>query len=402
MTAPALAATRSAALPYRWVMLAVVWLAYASFGLVSGSIAPLIGPITRDLAISYSQMGTILGAWQLTYIGVAYTAGAIIDRFGLRRALGVGIVLIATSALLRGLAVGYWDMFLFVALFGVGGPMISIGAPKLIATWFEGAERGTAAGIYTTGPSLGTIIVLSTANSVVLPATGSWRLTIATYGLIALVVAAAWWLLARDRPRSGAPVEAFGASAVRLLRVRNVALVLAIGFASFLSGHSVNNWLPRILQSHGFDPTSAGYWASIPNAVGILGALVLPRLIRPRDRAVALVVMFATSAVALALIGLTTGAPLLLGLVLQGFVRNSITPFLMLVLMETPAVGAAAMGAAGGLYFTIGEIGGFSGPTAMGIIFDLTGGFGLGLIALAALMALMSAACLALDRPRST
>ena len=34
---------------YRWVMLALVWLLYCSFGLVSGSIASLITPILEDL-----------------------------------------------------------------------------------------------------------------------------------------------------------------------------------------------------------------------------------------------------------------------------------------------------------------------------------------------------------------
>ena len=56
------------------------------------------------------------------------------------------------------------------------------------------------------------------------------------------------------------------------------------------------------------------------------------------------------------------------------------------------------MGAAAGLFFTVGEIGGFSGPSAMGVIFDLTGGFTLGLFALAAVLMAMAIACLGLER----
>lgn len=387
-----------APLPYRWVMLALVWLAYASFGLVSSSVAPLVTPIAEELAISYAQMGTILGAWQLAYIGFAYAAGTVIDRVGLRRALGFGIVVMAASALLRGLAGGYWTMFAAVALFGIGGPMISIGAPKLIATWFQGHERGTAAGVYSTGPAIGGILVLSTANSVLLPATASWRWTIAFYGLLVVIVAAVWWTMARSDADVPAASQGAGADALRLLRIRNVTLVLIIGFASFLAGHSLNNWLPKILMARGFDPVSAGFWASVPNAVGIVGSLLLPRLVRPHQRTRAVAAMFGVSAVAFALIGTVDGLPLLAALMVQGMVR-SITPFLMLVMMETPAVGAGAMGAAGGLYFTIGEIGGFSGPTLMGLIFDLTGSFAIGLLSLAGLMAVMGLACFALERP---
>ena len=90
---------------------------------------------------------------------------------------------------------------------------------------------------------------------------------------------------------------------------------------------------------------------------------------------------------------------MLLGaLVVQGFVRNSVTTFLMLLLMESPAVGAAAMGVAAGLFFTVGELGGFSGPSAMGVLSDLTGGFTLGPFALAAVLLAMAITCLGLER----
>jgi len=75
--------------PYRWVMLALLWLLYAAFGLVSRSISPLVTPILKDLNMSYGQMGLILGSWQMTYIAVAMVAGAVIDKWGVRRSLFV-------------------------------------------------------------------------------------------------------------------------------------------------------------------------------------------------------------------------------------------------------------------------------------------------------------------------
>lgn len=61
-------------------MLALVWLLYASFGAIHRSIAPLITPIIADLNISYSQMGLVLGSWQLTFIATAAFAGAALDK----------------------------------------------------------------------------------------------------------------------------------------------------------------------------------------------------------------------------------------------------------------------------------------------------------------------------------
>ena len=52
-------------------MLGGVWLIYFGFGLLSVAMAPLIDPISRDLGLSYTTMGAILGAWPLVYIVAA-------------------------------------------------------------------------------------------------------------------------------------------------------------------------------------------------------------------------------------------------------------------------------------------------------------------------------------------
>ena len=146
---------------YRWVMLALVWLLYFTFGIVVFSLPPLVTPILEDLKISYSQMGIILGAWPLTYIVVAAIAGVIIDRWGIRKSLFAGALIIGLSSILRYFPTGFGTMLLAVALFGVGGPLISIGCPKAVSMWFRGRSRGTAVGIYTTAPWVGGLVALS-------------------------------------------------------------------------------------------------------------------------------------------------------------------------------------------------------------------------------------------------
>ena len=139
-------------IPYRWVMLAGVWLAYFSFGVVQGGIPPLIGPVSQDLGLSRTTMGTVLGAWPLIYILTAIPAGALLDRFNLEFTIMVGVIFIGISGLLRAIAVDYKTILFAVMVFGLGGPFISIGAPKLISTWFSESDRGRAMGIYLTAP----------------------------------------------------------------------------------------------------------------------------------------------------------------------------------------------------------------------------------------------------------
>jgi MFS transporter, CP family, cyanate transporter len=86
---------------YRWVILALVCLPYAAFGLISRSIAPLVTPIVSDLHMSYSEMGLVLGSWQLTFIIFGILAGTITDRFGVRRAVFAGTIIMSISASLR-------------------------------------------------------------------------------------------------------------------------------------------------------------------------------------------------------------------------------------------------------------------------------------------------------------
>ena len=183
---------------FRWVMLGLVWLLYFSFGITMASIAPLAVPIIDDLDMTYSQMGFVLGAWQLIYIVTAYPLGVVIDKMGTRKSLLIGVFLIWLSLILRGLVSDFSGLFLSVAIFGFGGPIISIGAPKVISLWFIGNERGFAAGLYSTGPVVGASLALATAASLVVPLTGSWRGISLIYGIVVMATIIMWFLFAKE------------------------------------------------------------------------------------------------------------------------------------------------------------------------------------------------------------
>ena len=50
--------------------------------------------------------------------------------------------------MMRGFAQGQLTLLSAVAFFGLGGPLISVGAHKLISIWFNERERKLAMGIY--------------------------------------------------------------------------------------------------------------------------------------------------------------------------------------------------------------------------------------------------------------
>ena len=378
--------------PYRWVMLALLWLLYITFGLVSRSIFPLVTPILADLELSYSQMGLILGSWQLTYIFAALVAGTILDRWGVRKSIFAGAIVIGLSASLRYFSGGFISMLIAVALFGLGGPMISIGGPKTISAWFHGRSRGTAMGIYTTGNWTGGLIALALTNSLVMPLVGNnWRPAFVVYGVTTFSIALQWLLLAREdgsgeQSGSSRIVDVFSS----LIKISNVRILLIMGLLSFAIGHGFSSWLPKILEDSGMSAAQAGWAAAITIAAGIPSILVIPSMVPSHLRGRIIAIFAFLTTINLVLVMKISGTALYLGLATMGFISAPFMALLLLILMDSPGVETRHMGSAGGMFFCVAEIGGFTGPFIMGILVDATGTFMTGALFLAGLCVAMA------------
>jgi MFS-type transporter involved in bile tolerance (Atg22 family) len=103
-----------------------------------------------------------------------------------------------------------------------------------------------------------------------------------------------------------------------------------------------------------------------------------------------MIALLASLAALTILLTSTMALPLLPSLLLYGIAGGSLVPLMILTLMETPGVDSEHMGAAGGLFFCISEIGGFFGPFVIGFLVDLTGSFMAGAIFLALLAAVIA------------
>lgn len=369
---------------------------YFAFGVISAAIAVMVTPIRNDLNLSYSQMGIILGSWQLMYIVVALPLGLITDRLGLQRSLLFGAVAISLSAILRAYAVDFRSMLLAVGLFGIGGPIISIGLPKLVATCFGPGKRMLPTAIYITGSTLGAAFALAATNTLVVPVAGTWRSAYLAYGLFGLTIAFTWWLLGRDHASSAdtepetvpavTPVNSFHLY-LSILQEKPVFLIALIGLAGLMVDHGLNNWLPQILETKTYSAAETGYLATLPRIGGILGGLLAAQfVILTGNRYGVAAVILTSCSVGLTLVGIFTGAwGLSLALFGLGTASAAVMPLMMAILMDLPQVGAQRMGAAAGVYFAIGEIGGFGGPALLGLLYDATGTFGWGIAALASI-----------------
>lgn len=373
----------------RWWVLFGLWLLYASFGLIAASVAPMVVRIEATLNMSHAAMGSVMGAWQLVYIFAAIPCGILLDRLGGRNALLIGAVLIGASAFGRAYADDYWSFLFAVMLFGLGGPIISSGAPKVVTELFSGSQRGLAMGIYMTGPAIGGVICLTLTNSVLLPAFDmNWRAVMVLWSAGAVGAGVVWWLLATLFHSGRAQASTVQTRVPQLQIVGElmaapaVRVVLLMSVGVFLYNHGLNNWLPELLSNGGKTAVEAGYWAALPTLVGILGSLLIPRLATPRRRFHILLFLCGAAVLASIMLQSTDNLTLSGGLILQGIARSSLMTVLVLTLVELPGIGEQRAGIASGLFFSAAEVGGVLGPLGMGVIYDASGHFAGALAAL--------------------
>jgi len=385
-----------------WLAVAGVCGVYFAFGLAVGIMGPLVGEIRSDLGLSQSRMGSILGAWALIYVFTSVPAGAVVDRLGLRWSLTLGGLFIALSLLLRSIAQGGWSLFGAVAIFGIGGPLVSIATPKLVASLFEEDDRRLPTGFGVAAPAVGSAVALATANPVLLPlADGRWRGVMVIMSGVAVAATLGWLYASRavsqvDRE----PTKTHLSTLVRLLRLRSMQRILSISLFSFFFAHALSNWLPEILADTGFSDSEAGLLAALSVAVGIAGSLSIARLVPSASRAHALMAVFAVLAAMSLLLTITPTAILVVVLALLGFARAGVIPLLFLEIMGDDHIGLGDIGAATGLFFAVGEIGGFTGPYAVGYVADRADGFGAATVMLA-VVAMAGAAAAGLLRSRA-
>ena len=318
--------------PQRWVLLGGLWVVYFSFGLIVTSLAPLLTPVSAELGLSKSSLGAILGAWPLVFIIASLPCGWLLDRIGLRWALFLGAALMCLSGVFRAMANDGTALFAAVGVFGLGAPLVSNGAPKLVVTHFPERERPLATGLYLTGPMVGQIIALSLANSVILPLMGgNWRGVVLVLA-VATGAGGVLWLALLSRYSSegeevggaagaaeeagrtkiaaeeargtkgaeeeaaavtGEATAAAGAlapappekqSSMMLMRERSMQLVLLLAVAVFFVNHGLNNWMPKILEDGGVSASAAGFITAASYGAGAAGSLLLPHLGKDSDR----------------------------------------------------------------------------------------------------------------------
>jgi MFS family permease len=269
--------------PYRWVVLAVVMFVNLTIQVLWISYAPVSSTAQAYYGVSDLAIALLPMTFMLVFIPLSLPAAWVIDTYGFRRAMSVGVIMMSVFGIARGLAGDSYPLVLLATLgIAVAQPLLLNSWTKVAANWFATEERATAVGLTTVANLVGTAIgMVLTPLLIDSMSLSSIQLG---YGVLAAVSAAFFVALARERPPTpacppGQEVRALMLDGLRhALRVRQFVLYLVVVFIGMGVFNGLTTWIEDILEPRGFSSTDAGTVGAVFLLSGILGAIVLPYL----------------------------------------------------------------------------------------------------------------------------
>ncbi len=129
--------------------------------------------IQASLGSSFSDLQWVIDAYALTLAALLLTAGSLSDIFGRRRLYIIGLVLFTAASALCGASQGTLMLQLSRGLQGVGGAVMFTVSLALLASAFQGKDRGTAFGIW--GAITGVAVAIGPVFGGLLVSGLSWR-----------------------------------------------------------------------------------------------------------------------------------------------------------------------------------------------------------------------------------
>lgn len=328
---------------------------------------------------AYSKIGIALA--------FGFLAGRLVDAFGPRRIMIVGI-LIAGGALIglsevKGLSAFYFFYCVNALGYVCGGPLPN---QVMLSRWFS-AARGKAMGLAYLGIGVGGALVPLVANRLTIAF--GWRGALKILGLLMILVALPAALWVREPPRAestGGPGPA-AASLAEVLRGRAFYL-LALGSMASIGavGGTIQNLalylrLDRKLPQAEVDSTLA--WIL---AASIVGRLLMGWLADKWARKRVMILIYVIVAGSIPLIALApNGAPLRAAAILFGIGLGG--DYMIIPLMAADLFGLALMGRVMGIVLTADGVAEAMVPMAVATTRDLSGSYDSGFFILVALAA---------------
>ncbi|MDP6476266.1 MAG: MFS transporter [Alphaproteobacteria bacterium] len=250
-----------------------------------GKVPPALPIIAEDLELSRVTAGLVASIFMIFGAVFGVALGAMADRFGERRLLFTGLVLLLLGSLIGGLVADVSVLLATRVLEGVGYIAVTVSAPKIIAGAARHRDLPLAIGIWSTFMPMGMAIIMVVSPFMLdgIGWQGVWLVNAAILAAFIAVLALGWRPQRHGQgqgsqtndgapPRAEAP-PAFDWAGAKALMARPGPWLLGFIFTLYsLQWFAIMTWLPTFLiETQGRSLTSSSLFAALVVFVNVLG-----------------------------------------------------------------------------------------------------------------------------------
>ncbi len=320
-------------------------------------------------------------------------AGALADRYGVRRLIAFGLLLLAgclfAYARIQSVAGMYIIHTLYAAVLATSGLIVAV---MLVSHWFV-ARRGTAIGIALVGTSLGGIIFPQLGTSLI--ERYGWRRAFEIEAIFPILLFVLVLLLVRDRPADKG-LEALGASTAgdpheqktgaQKTSVSDQGMdygaalrtptFWALAFAAMTTFYAILGAQAHLflhLTDQGFDPGTAAKGVSLLFLLALVGKVTFGFLADQLDRKRVFLGNLLVMLVGVVLLATMVPSLIWPAIALFGLGWGGLYTLLQLLTVES--FGLKAFGKILGTITVLDALGGGLGIWLTGLLFDRTGSY---------------------------
>ncbi len=340
------------------------------------ALPPLFPLLREQLDVSYAALGLLVALFNIATGVTQVPAGFLVDRFGARRLLLLGLAVMGAAMAALGFAPSYWLMLILMVVAGIGNSVFHPADYAILSTSVDRAWLGRAFSIHTFTGNIG--FMLAPGGMIALTALIGWRGALSVAGLLAFVVLGAmliWGHVLRDEERkvdAGPRADTAAGGARGLLFTTPVLLLFGFYLLNAMFTSGVQSFSVTALHAlHGIDLAFANVILSAFLIMSSAGVLLGGMIADHTDRyAMVTVGAFGSIAVLTLAIGLLPlpGAVMLGVFVVIGLVQGSVrTSRDMLVRKVTPP---GATGRVFAFVMTGLNVGAAITPVLFGLLLD--------------------------------
>ena len=266
-----------------WIVVA----AGVSASLHVGKLPPAVGMLQEQLGVSLVQAGFLLSTVQVAGMVLGLAVGLMADRWGLRRTLLIGLLLMAAASAMGAAATGFVWLLMTRVLEGLGFLLTVMPGPGLIRRSVPAHELSARMGWWGSYMPLGSATALM-LGPWVLRAAG-WQFWWLLLGVTSLLAALAVWrwvpadeahVANADAASLATEQHAWHARLLQTVRSSGPWLV-AVSFAVYsCQWIGLVGFLPTIYAQAGLSAQMAGLLTALMAAANVLGNVASGRLLQ--------------------------------------------------------------------------------------------------------------------------